>query len=70
MDHNPDGWAGSGTWVGIVATADYGASVGVDPRFGLFGLAARFAPVVTNDVLFAHGSHLGRHFAELSADTA
>lgn len=32
LDHNPDGWPGSGAWNGIVAPGDYGASLGVDPR--------------------------------------
>src|SRR6185295_18028358 len=40
LDHNPDGWAGSGTWVGIVATGDYGASIGVDPRLETTAAAA------------------------------
>ena len=37
---------------------------------GLLGLTPRVASIVTNDVLFAHGSYLGRHLAELSAETA
>lgn len=35
LDHNPDGWGGSGPWVGIVAVGDYGGSLGVDPYLAL-----------------------------------
>lgn len=31
LDHNPDGWSGSGPWTGVVAVGDYAGSLGVDP---------------------------------------
>ncbi|MBI2827034.1 MAG: DUF1559 domain-containing protein [Planctomycetia bacterium] len=45
LDHNPDGWPGSGAWVGIVANSDYGSSVGVDPR--MKGVAGSTTPPLT-----------------------
>ena len=42
LDHNPDGYTAGGTWVGIVANGDYGASLGVDPA--LPSLAAALSP--------------------------
>jgi prepilin-type N-terminal cleavage/methylation domain-containing protein len=35
LDHNPDGWTGSGTWTGIVATSDYGVNLGNAPGLKL-----------------------------------
>ncbi len=32
LDFAPDGWAPGGTFTGIVAVGDYGASLGIDPR--------------------------------------
>jgi len=35
LDHNPDGWTGSGPWSGAVAVGDYSGSLGVDPYLAL-----------------------------------
>lgn len=50
LDHNPDGWTGSGAWVGIVANADYGSSVGVDPRMTTVAAATTPPLVVFSSV--------------------
>lgn len=55
LDHNPDGFASGGTWVGIVANGDYGASLGIDPRlpaiaaatYPTYHTAAGIDPVLT-----------------------
>jgi len=47
LDHNPDGWAGSGTWTGIVATSDYGLNLGVAP--GTDTAIYAVYPVATTD---------------------
>lgn len=44
LDHAPDGWTAGGTWTGIVANGDYGASLGVDPA--VVPLAAALTPPV------------------------
>src|SRR5262245_9732348 len=65
LDHNPAGnpasspastqWSGSGTWTGVVAVGDYGASVGVAPALQVWA-AAKQAANPTNPATVIHGS--------------
>lgn len=40
LDHVPDGYNPGNDWIGVVANADYGASIGVDPRLQAFAAAS------------------------------
>jgi len=42
LDHAPDGYKPNDPWIAIVANSDYGASIGVDPRWT--ARAATFTP--------------------------
>jgi len=61
LDHNPDGFQGTVTsWVGIVATGDYSASLGVDPRLEAIAAAATPPLIVKSSEQFTSSSTTGK----------
>jgi prepilin-type processing-associated H-X9-DG protein len=54
LDHVPDGYTPGAEWIGVVANSDYGASIGVDPRWTPAKVASYNPPLqVTGSIQFS-----------------